>query len=475
MNDRVKKLEEALRHLVAVTTPDANGQIGAQEEHRAALDTARDTLSEQAAPCAKCGGSGLVDDGEIDCYPDGEPFENGPVKCVKDCPACATRKLDAAPTQDERELCPSCQGSGSGGGRMHCNAAGDSEYEAFRCENCDGFGWNIARPAQTEQPPAAECTSEDRWNCKYCRKGETCAALKDERNFGSPMKAAPEPEQGGLVEALREILNASDLDRAQAVANRALGCHWSAPASTAPQPVVVPEGWRLVPTEPTAIMREAFHLSYARYEDGRGECPDSQWKAMLRYAPAAPITQTAQQHPDDEAVDRFAAAMKVKLAAGRAKGRTGWDDPNVVSVEYLAEQLVEHLGKGNAGTFEDIGAFAMMLHQRDADPEMLAGVLGCVLPDLLPQDIQQLRGALQLAYPFVREARTREARRRLHLIDKALKGVPQPEQSRLLEALEQYADDSNWCYDTCSISRDIAKNALAAYRAALSAKGAAHE
>ncbi|GEM_PF-1021857 len=87
---------------------------------------------------------------------------------------------------------------------------------------------------------------------------------------------------------------------------------------------------------------------------------------------AAPIAQTAPQHPDDAAVDRFAAAMKAKLAKSRAKGRGGWDDPNVCSVEFLAKLLVEHLGKGNAGTFEDVANFAMMLHQRGADPMVLA-------------------------------------------------------------------------------------------------------
>jgi hypothetical protein len=33
---------------------------------------------------------------------------------------------------------------------------------------------------------------------------------------------------------------------------------------------------------------------------------------------------------------------------------------------------VEHLLKGNAGTFEDVANFAMMLHQRGADPQLLA-------------------------------------------------------------------------------------------------------
>lgn len=81
---------------------------------------------------------------------------------------------------------------------------------------------------------------------------------------------------------------------------------------------------------------------------------------------------TAPQHTDDEAVDRFAVAMKAKLAASRAKGRGGWDDASVCTVEFLAQLLVEHLGKGNAGTFEDVANFAMMLHQRGADPMVLA-------------------------------------------------------------------------------------------------------
>ena len=84
-------------------------------------------------------------------------------------------------------------------------------------------------------------------------------------------------------------------------------------------------------------------------------------------APAQPACSR-----DDAAVDRFAAAMKAKLAKAREKGRGGWDDPAQCSVEFLAKLLVEHLAKGNAGTFEDLANFAMMLHQRGADPQVLA-------------------------------------------------------------------------------------------------------
>lgn len=96
---------------------------------------------------------------------------------------------------------------------------------------------------------------------------------------------------------------------------------------------------------------------------------------------------TLAQHPDDAAVDRFAAAMKAKLAAARAKGRGGWDDPSQCSVEFLAKLLVEHVGKGNSGTFEDVANFAMMLHQRGADPQVLSNVAGAQEPLALPEGI----------------------------------------------------------------------------------------
>ncbi|OWP50244.1 hypothetical protein [Pseudomonas nitroreducens] len=46
----------------------------------------------------------------------------------------------------------------------------------------------------------------------------------------------------------------------------------------------IPEGFALVPLEPTTEMREAFHNSYELYEDGVDECPDDQWKAMIAAA-----------------------------------------------------------------------------------------------------------------------------------------------------------------------------------------------
>lgn len=89
---------------------------------------------------------------------------------------------------------------------------------------------------------------------------------------------------------------------------------------------------------------------------------------LLLQAPAA-------AHSDDFHFDLFAACCKDKLATARNKGRGGWDNAETCSVEHLAELLVHHLTKGNAGTFEDIANFAMMLHQRSADPKVLVSAV----------------------------------------------------------------------------------------------------
>jgi len=76
---------------------------------------------------------------------------------------------------------------------------------------------------------------------------------------------------------------------------------------------------------------------------------------------------TASQEPDDLAVDRFAAAMKLKLAKKREDGRGGWEDPGACPPGMLQQMLAEHLAKGDP---IDIGNFAMLTALR---PEATAG------------------------------------------------------------------------------------------------------
>ena len=69
-------------------------------------------------------------------------------------------------------LCPQCNGEKEG-----YLIDGDGPYLCNACED--------APPAEV-----AKCTNSDAWNCKYCRKTSTCAAITDPRNFGVPVPPA---------------------------------------------------------------------------------------------------------------------------------------------------------------------------------------------------------------------------------------------------------------------------------------------
>ncbi len=72
-------------------------------------------------------------------------------------------------------------------------------------------------------------------------------------------------------------------------------------------------------------------------------------------------------HPDDDAVDAFAAEMKFKLARKRRQGYTGWNTYACTDAQ-LAHMLLEHVPKGDP---IDIANFCMMLHQRNVEhPEV---------------------------------------------------------------------------------------------------------
>lgn len=77
--------------------------------------------------------------------------------------------------------------------------------------------------------------------------------------------------------------------------------------------------------------------------------------------------QTADPHPDDAAVDRFAAAMKAKLAEKRGEGFGGWNDPSRCPIDYLATLLVEQIQRRPVLDPVDIGNFAMMIFNRPGE------------------------------------------------------------------------------------------------------------
>jgi hypothetical protein len=82
-------------------------------------------------------------------------------------------------------------------------------------------------------------------------------------------------------------------------------------------------------------------------------------RAILAASTSANVAQDAE-NTDDIAVDSFARAMKEKMAAARAKGRSGWEGCEPAD---LSRMLREHIEKGDP---RDVANFCMMLWHHSA-------------------------------------------------------------------------------------------------------------
>lgn len=99
-----------------------------------------------------------------------------------------------------------------------------------------------------------------------------------------------------------------------------------------------------------------------------GELPHHVIGGSIRYTLADVLARTAvSQHPDDEAVDRFASAMHAKMAQARAKGKEGWDDPERCTEGHLQTLLRERVDSAlSPDAMVDVANYAMMLWARGA-------------------------------------------------------------------------------------------------------------
>lgn len=123
--------------------------------------------------------------------------------------------------------------------------------------------------------------------------------------------------------------------------------------------------------------KESAHAQDAREaREHRLGLPDQSTLRLGYYSddasPSAEDRALGDTHPDDVAVDRFALAMKAKLAKKRMQGRGGWDDEDECSALWLSSLLREHVEKGDP---LDVGNFAMMLHQRGERISSLLAVI----------------------------------------------------------------------------------------------------
>lgn len=108
--------------------------------------------------------------------------------------------------------------------------------------------------------------------------------------------------------------------------------------------------------------RLGLHPESIRKLTREGSLPHHRIGASVRYTLADVMAHTAvNQHPDDEAVDKFAQAMHAKMAAARAKGKEGWDDPERCTEKHLESLLLQAYEHDE---WVDVANYAMMMHAR---------------------------------------------------------------------------------------------------------------
>jgi hypothetical protein len=70
------------------------------------LHPPRPEPAREPVKCKRCNGTGFIKTGEIDCYPDGTPYMNGPVDCIDDCPDCHPPRPEPEAEYDLSEVIP---------------------------------------------------------------------------------------------------------------------------------------------------------------------------------------------------------------------------------------------------------------------------------------------------------------------------------------------------------------------------------
>ena len=108
------------------------------------------------------------------------------------------------------------------------------------------------------------------------------------------------------------------------------------------------------PETAAEVLAEMRDRTYRRFYTKAREWADRIERALSAQGEAVAA------HPDDIAVDRFAEAMKEKLAAARAKGRGGWDDKEDLEC-HLSNLLRAHVEKGDP---RDVANFCCFLWNR---------------------------------------------------------------------------------------------------------------
>ncbi|SOC43795.1 hypothetical protein SAMN05892877_111233 [Rhizobium subbaraonis] len=113
--------------------------------------------------------------------------------------------------------------------------------------------------------------------------------------------------------------------------------------------------------DPKTLDHVGSYSGLPLWKDKMGSAEAALSAALAVEAGAVDMQGIGATHPDALAVDRFADAMKAKMAKKRAEGRGGWQNRDECSGDFLSQLLRDHVEKGDP---VDVGNLAMMLHQR---------------------------------------------------------------------------------------------------------------
>lgn len=144
------------------------------------LDDTQERKPLTSPECKTCGGTRVVDDGELTCSAGGIPYAMGPIKCVKDCPDCRP-----APA------CSTCQDHGVIGWTTGQTAESFDQGEA-PCPDCS----EAAKPVAVVKHVAMGCIDWLIWPRDL--------PLGTKLYASPPAPVLPEPEQ--LFEAISGAL-----------------------------------------------------------------------------------------------------------------------------------------------------------------------------------------------------------------------------------------------------------------------------
>ena len=143
----------------------------------------------------------------------------------------------------------------------------------------------------------------------------------------------------------------------------------------------------MTPTQRKA-MQDATDSLKALLDDKNAQAVSDALESIetLRAALAEPAPEPEKDvaaYLDNLSVDRFAEAMKDKMAKQRAKGYSGWNT-DACPTKRLQKMLAEHVGKGDP---IDVGNIAMMLWTRK---EPTAAPVREPLPLLTDEEISDI-------------------------------------------------------------------------------------